>query len=229
MIISRKQNNDEKKQINNFIKQYIDLYPDYLKEEITHKVYKGFTNNNDTINQIYCYLNIVSDKINPYLTFYNYLNNNFDINNKHILEIGAGTIPIMAEILNAKCNAIVSIIDPLIIFKTSNEIKVLKSKFTDTTNIESYDILIGYNPCAATECIIKRAIDGNKSFCIATCGCCFLPENYEERTPEAWHKYLINLAKTLGKDKYEIFVDYFDADLKISYPIISGKIINMQK
>jgi len=221
MIISKRPNIFKRTKLNRFKNKYSHLYPDYLQEEIENKLLLGYTNNNDTINQIYCYLNIVDDNINAYKGFINILKNNFDLN-KNILEIGAGNIPILIKYLEEeKIN--VDIVEPNIIFDNIIKGKIIKEKFTEKTNISNYDLIIGYNPCQATESIIKNAIKHNKDFCIALCGCCFLPDIYTERTPIEWHKYLLDVAKKLSKDKYEVTFEYFDDKYKIEYPIIVGK------
>ena len=221
MIISKRPNIFKRTKLNRFKNKYSHLYPDYLQEEIENKLLLGYTNNNDTINQIYCYLNIVDDNINAYKGFINILKNNFDLN-KNILEIGAGNIPILIKYLEEeKIN--VDIVEPNIIFDNIIKGKIIKEKFTEKTNISNYDLIIGYNPCQATESIIKNAIKHNKDFCIALCGCCFLPEKYTNRTPEKWHKYLLDVAKKINKDNYIIKFEYFGDNYKIEYPIIVGK------
>jgi len=223
MIISKRPNIFKRFKLNRFKNKYSHLYPDYLQEEIDNKLFLGYTNNNDTINQIYCYLNLVNDNINAYKGFIKILEDNFDLNN-NILEIGAGTIPILAKYLNDK-KINVDILEPNIIFDNLTIGRVIKKKFDEKTNIEKYDLLIGYNPCGATEDIIRTAINSNKDFCIALCGCCFLPKKYKNRTPEEWHDYLLGIANKLSKNNYEIKFEYFNDRYKIKYPIIIGKSI----
>ena len=222
MIISKRPNIFKRFKLNRFQNKYSHLYPDYLQEEMENKLFLGYTNNNDTINQIYCKLNLVNDNINAYKGFIKILEDNFDLNN-NILEIGAGTIPILAKYLNDK-KINVDILEPNIIFDNLTIGRVIKKKFDEKTNIQKYDLLIGYNPCGATEDIIKNAINSNKDFCIALCGCCFLPEGYKKRTPNEWHKYLFDIANKLGKDKYEFKLIHFEKEYKIEFPIIIGKL-----
>lgn len=118
----------------------------------------------------------------------------------------------------------VDMMDPNIIFDELVKGKVIKEKFSEKTNIGNYDLLIGYNPCQATESIIKNAIKHNKEFCIALCGCCFLPDKYKNRTAKEWHKYLFDMAESLNKGIYEIKFYYFDELYKVEYPIIIGKL-----
>ncbi len=221
MIISKKPNFIKRIKLKKFKDKYIKLYPDYLQEEIEEKLFLGYTNNNDTINQIYCFLNLVNDNINAYKAFITILEDNFDLTKK-VLEVGAGTIPILAKyLIDKKVN--VDIIDPIIIFDKLVDTNIIKEKFTEKTNIDKYNLIIGYNPCGATEDMIKSAIKNKKDFCIALCGCCFLPNEYKNRTPKVWHEYLFDLAKGLGKNNYEIKFIYFDSKYKIEYPIIIGK------
>ena len=172
-----------------------------------------------TINQIYCYLDIDDKELNPYIAFKDYLENNFDLNRK-ILEVGSGCIPILAQYLN-KYNLVLLEKNPLKEFYQNYNL--IEESFSENTDITDYDIIIGYNPCGATESIIRNAIKNNKDFCIALCGCCFLPSEYKDRTPENWHRYLYEIAKDLGNNKYDISLDYFDKKLCIDWPIITGK------
>ena len=113
-----------------------------------------------------------------------------------------------------------------IIFKNIISGKIIEEYFNTKTKIEEYDLIIGYNPCRATEDIIKNSIENKKDFCIALCGCCFLPDNYKNRSPEVWHNYLYDLAKTLDYNSYEINLIHFDKNFKIEHPILIGKYKN---
>lgn len=221
MIISNKPNFFKKRKLKKFKKKYLSFYPDYLQEEINEKIFKGYTNNNDTINQIYCYLNIVDNNINAYKEFCKIIEKYFGKKLK-ILEVGAGTIPILANYLE-KEKYQVDIIDPNIIFKNITKGKIIKKYFDIKTNIDKYDIIIGFNPCKATEDIIKNSIKSQKNFCIALCGCCFLPDSFKERNSKIWHKYLYDIATKLADNNYELKYVFFDQTKKIEYPILIGK------
>ena len=219
MIIGHKLTKEDKDKINDFIKKYYHLYPDYLQEEIDNKAMLGFTNNNDTINQIYCFLNIDDKDINPYFYYYNYLKNIYNLDDMNILEVGSGTIPILASYFDKN----ITLMDKYLIEHFYKDYNYLKESFDEDTNISDYDLVIGYNPCQATESIIRNAIKNNKDFSIALCGCCFLPKEYTERTAKKWHEYLYRIATELGKDNYDIRMDYFDKRYHIENPIICGK------
>ena len=72
--------------------------------------------------------------------------------------------------------------------------------------------------------MIINAIKHKKDFIIATCGCSYLPLNYKDRTKENWHRYLIKKAYLLGRNEYDIIIDYFDEQFHINNPIIVGKL-----
>lgn len=88
MIISKKPNIFKRRKLQKFKNKYILLYLDYLQDEIEDKLLLGYTNNNDIINQIYCYLNLVDDNINAYKGFIEILKSNFDLK-QNILEVGS--------------------------------------------------------------------------------------------------------------------------------------------
>lgn len=222
MIIKIDLNKEAQSKLIDFKNKYLDLYPGYLHDEINGKLLLGFTNNNDLINQIYCYLKLIPEKINPYLGFINILKKHFNLKENKILEVGAGAIPILAFYIYDKYKNIVNIQDPNVIFSNLIKGNIYKDKFELETDISKYDLIIGFNPCGATENIIKNAIKNHKNFAIALCGCCFLPDDYTNRTPEKWHKYLFNLAKKLGNENYEIKFKSFPKKYQRFEPVIIG-------
>lgn len=219
-MIIWKANYFAKRKLKKFKKNYLNLYEDDYKDEINERLLHGFTNNNDIINQIYCYLELIKDEINPYKEFIKITKKYFKIN-CNILEVGSGYIPILAKYLEN--DAKVTMMDPKIIFRDYAKGTIKNESFTLNTNLDKYDLIIGYNPCEATESMIRNAITNQKDFAIATCGCCYLPIDYPNRTKENWHKYLIRIASELGKNEYKIIIDFFNPSFKINNPIIIGK------
>ena len=69
MILYDKLSSSDKAKLVAFKEKYYQRYVSYLQEELDNKLLNGFTNNNDTINQIYCCLQIVPDRFNYYLEF----------------------------------------------------------------------------------------------------------------------------------------------------------------
>lgn len=224
MILYDKLSSSDKAKLVAFKEKYYQRYVSYLQEELDNKLLNGFTNNNDTINQIYCCLQIVPDRFNYYLEFIKIIQKYFALENKKVLEVGAGSLPILASYLEFKALSY-DIMDPGTILEDVVGIKgkVIKEKFSLATNITDYDLLIGYNPCAATESMIRNCLKNHKEFIIALCGCAFLPENYKVRTNKQWQKYLLQIIEKSGQD-YNLYIEYFKDYLNIEYPILVMKL-----
>ena len=222
MIIKNNFTNTELSRLHEFKYKYFDLYPSNLQEEIENNLFLGFTNNEDTINQIYCYLNLIEDNINPYNAFIKYLETEFNLQDLNILEVGSGSIPILAHSIENKYKKKVDIQDPITLFANYTKGNIYKDLFNESTDISNYDLIIGYNPCEATENIIINAIKNKKDFSVATCGCCHLPSKYKEKNPNLWHQYLIDIAQKLGKNNYKIKISYFSKNYHLENPIITG-------
>ena len=224
MILYDKLSSSDKAKLVAFKEKYYQRYVSYLQEELDNKLLNGFTNNNDTINQIYCCLQIVPDRFNYYLEFIKIIQKYFALENKKVLEVGAGSLPILASYLESKALSY-DIMDPGTILEDVVGIKcrVIKEKFSLATNITDYDLLIGYNPCAATESMIRNCLKNHKEFIIALCGCAFLPENYKVRTNKQWQKYLLQIIEKSGQD-YNLYIEYFKDYLNIEYPILVMKL-----
>lgn len=224
MILYDKLSSSDKAKLVAFKEKYYQRYVSYLQEELDNKLLNGFTNNNDTINQIYCCLQIVPDRFNYYLEFIKIIQKYFALENKKVLEVGAGSLPILASYLESKALSY-DIMDPGTILEDVVGIKgrVIKEKFSLATNINDYDLLIGYNPCAATESMIRNCLKNHKEFIIALCGCAFLPENYKVRTNKQWQKYLLQIIEKSGQD-YNLYIEYFKDYLNIEYPILVMKL-----
>lgn len=224
MILYDKLSSSDKAKLVAFKEKYYQRYVSYLQEELDNKLLNGFTNNNDTINQIYCCLQIVPDRFNYYLEFIKIIQKYFALENKKVLEVWAGSLPILASYLESKALSY-DIMDPGTILEDVVGIKgrVIKEKFSLATNITDYDLLIGYNPCAATESMIRNCLKNHKEFIIALCGCAFLPENYKVRTNKQWQKYLLQIIEKSGQD-YNLYIEYFKDYLNIEYPILVMKL-----
>lgn len=208
--------------LHEFKYKFYDLYPPQLQKEIDNNLFLGFTNNEDTINQIYCYLDLIEEDINPYLGFQKHLDKIFNLKQTKILEVGSGSIPILAHLIETKYKQKVDIQEPITLLANYTKGTIYKEKFKENTNTSNYDLIIGYNPCEASESIIKNAIKNKKDFAVALCGCCHLPKNDKEKKPENWHQYLLDIAKHLGKENYKITFTYFPKKYHLNNPIITG-------
>ncbi len=217
---------DNKKKIKYFIKIYSDKYPDWARRDFKKKIFSGYTLNNDIINQIYCFLDLIDEKDTDYYKFFEYMKNKNMFDNKsNILEIGSGAIPILANIVNKYTNKKIITMEPNNIINIKNDVKNINQKFSDQTNIDNYDFIYAFRPCVPTEDIILNCLKNNKDFCIYLCNCALRPKTlkeYNENTwsSKDWHKYLLEITSKY-KEKFIIKLDY-ETGLFDDCPIIYG-------
>lgn len=203
--------NEQRTLINHFLEKYKNLYPDYLQDDFQDKIYKGYTLNNDIINQIYCYLNCVDLEKTDYYHFFKYLEKNHLLNGK-LLEVGCGAIPILSNILYEHQYKITAL-DKKIIIKDFH-FSMIEQELDDSFDFRKYDTIIAFRPCMATEIIIRNCLKNNISFCIYLCNCALYPQemnysfNKNNWKNEDWVQYLKKVVKKYNQHNMIIKIDY---------------------
>lgn len=212
------------KAIKNFLTEYVNDYPDYTQEDFK-RIFDGYTINNDIINQIYCYLNLIDIKKTDYYLFFKYLQkNNYLTDN--ILEVCCGMIPILSDIIS-KNNYQITAIDKKIVIK-NYKFKIIEKEFNELFELHKYNMVIAFRPCMATEILIKKCLINQIPFCIYLCNCALYPQepyksfNKNNWTNEKWIQYLKWLIKKYNIYSMKIKIDY-NTPLFDSAPIISAK------
>ena len=122
---------------------------------------------------------------------------------KRILNIGCGKEANTSQELIKRGYDVVSI-DPKV--KEIEGLKVIKEYFDYLkTNVNSYDLLIGLEPCDATEHAIRSALNNDKDFAIALC---YAPHNSIDGRVfddyKMWHVYLQSISKEIVIDNVKI-------------------------
>ncbi len=90
-----------------------------------------------------------------------------------LLDVGAGGVPFSSIILAKYFNDVTSM-DKL---DLSNQclarfnVKGKNEYFSDNTDVENYDFIVGKRPCTAIESIVKNASSSNKPYFIELCSC----------------------------------------------------------
>ena len=176
--------------------------------------------------QIYDELGLLKDEINPYKAFVQLVDDQFNIKNKHIIEVGGGNIPRLGKrIASMQDEGTITVYDPNLYIKEGEKtprLTLVKRRFTPMVNASKTDVLIGLLPCGSTSTIIKSALRYNKDFMIAMCDSCNFYEyfdNYEEDMN--WPYTFIEETKeiveksNLGKVKVKYVKEIGD-----QYPII---------
>ena len=146
--------------------------------------------------------------------FRDYIVNKYDVKKyRNVLDVGAGRVCKTSTSLG-NSGYIVTAIDPNIRLETKElrerKIKsIIKRPFVcdeygngNGTNISRYDLIVGLEPCEATEHIIRQSLKYDKPFDVTLC--------YQEhsaldgtsfRTPEEWYEHLASVSKEVSIDK----------------------------
>ena len=214
-----------------FLRTYGDSYPNYVLEYIEEYFFDGIGKYQipDILHQIYHFLDIVPTMESYYHAYLNKLMSAYDIN-RNILEVGCGALPSFTELLsNKQIKGTITAYDPNLISTTLNKnITFVKREFTYYDDVSKYDLLVGIMPCDATELIIEKAIENNKDFFVAMCGCSH-GVNYGfpmyRMNPEEYRYMVIEQTKRWLKEygNGSLSVDYLDDEFEIPYPILYKK------
>lgn len=228
----------EGEKVNNDV-QRIGLILDYLRQNgdaftsVEKSIILSNLNNDGTLYgipniclQIYDELGILPDSINLYKAFAKAVDQQFNISNKNVIEIGGGNIPRLGKrIASMQDTGAITVYDPNLYIGNTEEVsnmKLINRRFTTMVNVHAADVLIGLLPCGAGSTIIKSAIKHNKDFMIALCDSCNYFEyfdGYEEDLD--WPNSFIMEASDvveksgLGKLKIKTIKEVGD-----NYPII---------
>lgn len=74
-----------KKKIKKFLDKYREKYSNILMDGLLDEICNGYSKSDDKVNQILCHLRLVDKKNTDYYTFYQVLQENFDIDSKNTL------------------------------------------------------------------------------------------------------------------------------------------------
>ena len=200
-----------------FIKKHKDFYSEYLINNRLEKCKYGYTCD---IDQIYCYLNKVNISETVYNKFYNLSKEYFNLDNKSILEVGCGYIPILSSIYKNNGYSIEAI-NNKILFKDYNNIKTTEYDLNKEYDLSKYDLIVGIRPCVITENIIDLCYKYKKDFMIYFCPCIHNSKDGNKfNTYDEWINYI--KYKTSLFENYDIsFINC--NDFPDNCPIIIGK------
>lgn len=205
---------ENKQKILEFVKTYENNYSDKMIEYIKNTLDNDINTNYryDFMNQIYSGLDLLNKENDPYLKFIDILKKKYDIST-NILEIGAGFFPALARKIDIEQIKIgqgtITVYDPNLITKSLGNIKLKKENFTNKTNINDFDTLIGFWPCKSTELIVTKACAEKKLFSLVLCECMHdVPENDEGIF--YWQDYIYELSNKLIDKSFKISTEYIN-------------------
>lgn len=217
-------NNIEKQKM---LDKYFNLYGDSYNEMQINNIKEDFgIMYKDCLTQIYDALGLLNEDENPYIGFRNIIEKNFglDIN---ILEIGGGVYPALSYNINKRQKEIgkgsITVYDPMLSKGlVSDGVRLVKQGFNYDIPINEFDLIIGKEPCAATEMIIEVCNNDNKSMIISPCKCYgLLPEyiEYDEDGLATWYNYVLEMME----DYDQIKTEYLDEKYNYDNPIYVKK------
>lgn len=229
---------NNKKEILHRLKKFLRIFGRNYDPAIYNYIEENFLNceYNQTsyiLLQIYALFGMLEETDNHYLQFAKMVGEKYGFD-KNILEVGCGYLPMFAkyynnlQIRNNK-NSKITVYDPDIVVNKAKNIKLCKTKFTLESNVDDYDLLVGILPCEATKTIINKAIDSDKEFLIAMCGCTHFSDEEIPWGPfgrmqlpyKYWVENVYDLACLQKYNGYNVDMEY--ANFDFPYPIISSK------
>ncbi len=179
-----------------FIIKNKNYYPEYLEKDRLKKCICGYT---CAVNQIYCYLKKIDIKKTEYYNFYKICCKHFELQNKKIIEVGCGYIPILASIFKESNYNIIAI-DSKILITNYKNVLTLEHDLSKKFNLSNYDLVVGFRPCNITENIIDMCDKYKKDFIIYLCPCIHVPKdkNIVISSYQDWLNYIIKKVKILN-------------------------------
>lgn len=176
------------------------------------------TDNNAIADEIYDFL--VAEKIvwanDRTNEFASYVNGKFSpFRFKRVLDVGAGRICKLSEKLTKKGYSVTSV-DPKIRLSKSEakgmHIQKIEKTFFECDDfakngqgydVSDYDLIVGLEPCEATEHIIRQALKYKKAFAVLLCATNHSALNGKQfKTSKQWYKYLLSISENVDIVNY---------------------------
>lgn len=186
--------------LDTFIAKYGNLYPEdvieYIKENFLGLEFSlGIAI--DVMSQVYEMTGVhAAMKKNIYQDYLNYIKNYYDIN-CHVLDVGCGFFPSFSrKLAKEQKNGSVTAIDYDVITTDFPDIKVEKDTFTRSYDVSDVDLMIGVQPCEASEDMIYVANTNDIDLCLFLCGCPPGQTVRFEYERALLYKYYINSLKS---------------------------------
>jgi len=181
-----------------------------FKADLMHYIHGESKDISDEVFDFLKSLKITKEE-DRHTEFYKYLKNKYgDLEYFTVLDVGAGRMCHLSEKL-AKLGCSVVAMDPNIRI-TDSEAKAKKimalrkelftcdmfAKHQNGTDVTTYDLLVGLEPCMATEHIIRQGLSNDKPFDVALCYANHNALNGKKfKTPEEWYYYLKSISSEI--------------------------------
>jgi hypothetical protein len=225
---------DAMRKLKRYMRKYGHLYTDNCREYIADNfmLYLDAPTAPDVLMQIYDTVGCGVKEGSFYNAHLARIQNMYGLD-RNIVEVGGGRMPAFANkvatIQQKTKKGTITVYDPdLIITKPKfKSLTLKKEEFMESTDVHSYDLVMGLLPCDATEAIISASCKAQKEFYIAMCGCTHFDfyDPFGYYTPHMYQEYVIQLAQDMLKeyDNGELEVDYLPEEYGIDYPILRNR------
>lgn len=223
--ITKEQEQIVKENFKEYIKQYGHLYPEEVKDFIVNNFFNESFEVDfypDVMHQVYATTGAYDYCENFYDMCIKEISKTYSLD-QHILDVGCGFYPGFAErVGKLQHDGSITAMDYDLITTEHGNVKLIKSTFTENTDLTNFDLVLGIMPCEATIPMIKASNKQDKDLFIQLCGCTHF-ENINPYIPvslEMWYLYLEHiLEKTTSKDRiFEMYRPEW-----AQYPIIKTK------
>jgi len=155
------------------VRQFLDKYPEIFTD-FERSCILNYNSSSTFMpadaREVWDYLGILPNDLNIYVGFLKLLRDNFNIEDRNIIEVGGGVLPSFGRrIIPHLRNGKLTIYDPrLSVYEAeSSKLKLVRDKFTKKTSLGDCDLLIGLMPEEAVEVLIDRAVDNGIDFMVA--------------------------------------------------------------
>lgn len=215
------------KRFNEFMEKYGDDYKkisyeyeqtwlgrsviDFIKKYYVDVYYRPRKGEN-VFFQIFSAINALPPAKNPYYQFMNMIENDYGLD-KNIIEVSAGYFPSLALEIAKKQKILgkgsITVYDPMIVTSQLEGMTIVRDRFTLSSPIPDNALIIGRNPCHATETIIRVANRENVPFCIELCNCDHSSNEFKLShdfisISNMWHSYVDELVNSTLPNGYGV-------------------------
>ena len=161
--------------------------------------------NREGPRELYDAAGIIPEDHNIYKAFLDEIIRVHGIEGRHIIEVGGGALPRLAERIHLKQkNGSITVYDPRLFIglPDKNNFRLKREIFKRNTPTHNADLLIGLMPCKGAEALVESAISNSIDFMVWLCEGGWHGETIDYfETDDEWRATVIQTARYGMKDK----------------------------
>ena len=216
---------------NRFFRDFPGTFDEDEKKAILSYVKKEGVIVPSVVRQFLLEVGLLEEKDDIYEGFLNRVQEEYSLEGKHVLEVGGGIFPHLADKFVSSTNiASITVYDPrLSLYRKNKErMKLVRQKFTEDVDVSSYSLIVGLMPCEASEALITVASKNHIDYMVLLSNW-MIDDNYgDESFYMNYEEYNNSLICTARNEAWihGIDVQWDDnglADYHANYPLIYTK------